>query len=45
MSSLKRENPWLLGLEALYSIAKAVEDGVISQYDADRIVGRPGIAI
>ena len=42
---VKRENPWLLGLEALYSVAKAVEDGVISQYDADRIVGRPGIAI
>lgn len=42
---VEHEDIWLLGLEALYSIAKAVGDGVISQYDADRVVGRPGIAI
>lgn len=42
---VEHENIWLLGLEALYSVAKAVEDRVISQYDADRVVGRPGIAI
>ncbi len=42
---VENEDLWLLGLEALYSIAKTVERGIISRQVADDLVGNPGLTV